>query len=386
MYIQGKRIELVNEEDIKRLIENKIPENKSLDYKRELNIGEGEKRKEFIFDIVSMFNTEGGCLVYGISESKDPSGKNLGIPDKIVGIDIPNKDKLTQQLEDIIRTNTDPSIAHIVPRYINIEGKDVLIIGVSKGIGLPAMTTYNETNKFHKRRNSGKYAVDTYELNQMFTQNQILKKAIDEYRKARIEKIFAFEVFPFLELETILTIHLIPFSFQNEKLLDLTKAHKNHLQVEMKPINCGGWDGIYTFDGFGAFAQSSSFNKISSYDLLIRNGVYEVFSGSISRNSHLGKYIYGEGLINEIQQKINSSLKILERYNVEPPIAMSIGLYWVKDCAMQLDESRLSNKFNLDTIELPTQIINSYEENITKLLEPNFDILWQSVGRLRKQL
>jgi hypothetical protein len=37
-----------------------------------------------------------------------------------------------------------------------------------EGYGLPVMVTTNETNKFWRRKNAGKYAVGTFELNNMF--------------------------------------------------------------------------------------------------------------------------------------------------------------------------------------------------------------------------
>ena len=143
MYILGKRADQLNADDIKRLVQNQVQETKSLDYKRELKLGQDKERKEFLFDITSMFNTEGGCLIFGIEERKDNKGQNTGTPESITGILIDNYDKLSQQIEDIIKGNTEPSINNITLNHITVEGQSVLVIGISKGIGLPAMVTFN---------------------------------------------------------------------------------------------------------------------------------------------------------------------------------------------------------------------------------------------------
>ncbi len=176
MFILGKNVDQLVVDDIKRLVENQIPETKDLDYKREPKLLQDKDKKEFLYDLTSMYNTDGGCLLYGVEEKKDEKGQNTGIPEKIVGITIDNIDKLFQQIEDILKGNTDPSISNVGLKHLMVDGKDILAIGIRKGFGLPSMVTFNETNKFYRRRNSGKYAVDVYELNRMFMQNQILKE------------------------------------------------------------------------------------------------------------------------------------------------------------------------------------------------------------------
>lgn len=244
MFLLGKSVDQLEANDIKRLVENQIAETKTLDYKRELKL-EDKDKKEFLFDIASMYNTDGGCLIYGIEERKDENNKNTGIPEKIIGIAIDNLDQLFQKIEDVLKSNTDPSISSVSLKPLQVDGKDILVIGVRKGFGLPSMVTYNETNKFYRRRNSGKYAVDVYELNRMFMQNQILKEATERFRQERIEKVIALKVFSTLETKSSLFIQIIPFSFQDEQFLDLTNANNSDLSTIMRPLNCSGWDTMF---------------------------------------------------------------------------------------------------------------------------------------------
>lgn len=57
MIFRGKNVSDYTAEDIQSLIENKVPESKLLDYKRELQFEEKSK-VEFIYDVSSFYNTE----------------------------------------------------------------------------------------------------------------------------------------------------------------------------------------------------------------------------------------------------------------------------------------------------------------------------------------
>jgi hypothetical protein len=77
MYLSGKFIHELIDEDIIRLLDNSIRESKTLEYKRKFSIDEDKdkSRQEFIFDLTAMYNTAGGCIVYGIKDKKDERWK-----------------------------------------------------------------------------------------------------------------------------------------------------------------------------------------------------------------------------------------------------------------------------------------------------------------------
>ena len=273
MYILGKYVDKIEQAEIERLVQNQVSENKSLDYKRELNIDSDKDKKEFLFDITSLYNSEGGCLIYGIEEAKDQNGQNTGIPEKIVGLPANNMDKLFQKIEDVVRSNTEPSINSLALKTIDINGDLILIIGVSKGLGLPAMVTFKQTNKFYRRRNTGKYSVDVYELNQMFMQHQVLKERAEHFRQDRIDKVISQKVFPNLNTIGSFFIHIVPFTFLSDNLIDFTKADSMNLSTVMKPMYTTGWDHMHNLDGYATFSTSHNRQEIDGYDQVMRAGL-----------------------------------------------------------------------------------------------------------------
>ena len=71
MALSNKPLLRLTENDLLALIANKEAEGKTLDYKRNL-VGRSEtEKKEFLFDVSSFANTQGGHLVFGMEEKTE---------------------------------------------------------------------------------------------------------------------------------------------------------------------------------------------------------------------------------------------------------------------------------------------------------------------------
>ncbi len=384
MFILEKEVNQLEADDIKRLVENQIRETTALDYKKELKLSQDKDKKEFLYDVSSMFNTDGGCLIYGIEERKDEKGQNTGIPESITGITIDNLDKLFQQIEDILKSNTEPSISIIALKHLNVDGKDILAIGINKGLGLPSMVTFNETNKFYRRRNSGKYAVDVNELNQMFMQNQILKETAEKFRNERIEKVKSLRAFPVLETKSPLFIQIIPFSFQDEQILDLSNA--NNMNLKMQPLNCSSCEFMFNLDGFASFGiDRENRQKVISYDQLFRNGIYEVYTGHLiqeytTNDGQVINRINGAYFVNDVINKITDGITVLKRFKVQPPYIICLSIHETRGAVMYDTNTWSKRPIMATEVVLPPLFLQTIEVDIYKSLKPYFDIIWQASG------
>ena len=70
MYFSLNEIIKLTEENINDLKNNQIPESKTLDYKEQLPYNAYEDKKEFLADVSSFSNADGGNIIYGIKEEK----------------------------------------------------------------------------------------------------------------------------------------------------------------------------------------------------------------------------------------------------------------------------------------------------------------------------
>lgn len=384
MYLLGIRANEIQEDDIIRLIENKIQESKILDYKKELKLSKDNDKKEFLYDISAMHNTDGGCIIYGIEEEKDDKGQNTGRPLKISGIELENSDKTFQQIEDIVKNSTEPNISQLILNELKVKEKTVLIIGIPKGLNLPVMITYNKTNKFYKRRNSGKFLVDVYELNQMFIKNQVLLEKVKDFRAKRIVEVISQETIPNLNVETSFFIHIIPYSFMENSIFDFSLLERD-LITQMKPFAysaSNGWDYMYNIDGFATFSSAYKIGVPSSYNQLFRNGIFEIYSSTIFYDTFHQKLGFnGEKLIKQTIKSVKQGMDTLETININSPFLVSFSFRNVKGKIMDSQGGYRIPEFNKNDIDFPFIQIPSKDSNIEKLLKPNFDILWQIFGK-----
>jgi hypothetical protein len=386
MYLFNKHINDINEDDIKRLQDNAIAETKLLDYKLELKIGSDEEKKEFLADITAMANTEGGLIIYGIEEGKDGTGKSTGIASKIVGISVPNKDKLLQQIEDTIRSNTDPKITTIGVSFIKVEGVDIFLLGVSKFISLPHMMTYKSSNKYYKRRNTGKYLVDSNELYELFMNNFLIKDRANNFVKERITEIRNGGLFPNLDLVGSFFLHIVPIGHIGNNLIDIVPLRNTEfLQLKMRPLmSGGGWDHNFNLDGFMAYSAYDK--KVHSFTQLFRDGILEFYTSHFHSTDEPNKDIFkinGAYIEQLVVESITNSFEIYTEFKIEGPYAIFINLFDTEK-GILIGDNRLmhyrASKIGRSNIFLPSIIIKSSRIDLWGELKPIFDILWQSGG------
>lgn len=386
MHLLGKNIDQINADDIKRLVANKVQEHRGLDYKRDFKISQDKDKKEFLYDISSMANTEGGIFVFGIEESKDEKEQNTGTPEVVFGIEVENSDKLTQQIEDVIKWNTDPCITRVLIKFVLVEDKTVLVIGIQKAFSLPIMVTFNESYKFYRRRNTGKYCVDVHELKEMFLQNQILKESAEKYRRERVMDVIQHRVFPNLNQTTVFMIHVIPFTFQREKYIELSNAANMGIQEAMKPMYVRGWDYMHTVDGYCCF--TSDHTGLLAFDQICRNGIYELYSSQLFSDYHVGdgkfvKRLRGKEFISELCNKLTSSFEVIRKFDVEGPFLICMTLIGHKGGVIYDNNSWTQKQFLTNQIYFPPIMYAGENMDFKNILKTNFDILWQAVGQAK---
>jgi hypothetical protein len=377
--------ELFTDEYIIKLIDNKIPENIYLDYKRDLNIDSSDERKEFLFDICSFANSEGGILVYGIDEEKNKDTSNTGIPGEIIGLKFPNSDALIQKIESLIGSSVQPRITNITPRILEISGKKILIIIIPKSIGMPHMVIYKSTNKFYKRRNTGKYLVDVYELNQMFMQNQDLKEKGNFFVSSRIDSVQRNEVNPNIILKNPVFIHVLPLNFSLEpNQLTLTKSgdYQRIFEgfVDLMPYS----QRHHNHDGYIMYYFDPGEKKITSYLQIFRTGIIELFSNyycGIGAQGEDRKLFYIDKFEEDCINLVIKAIKFYKEMGLNEPLMIFINLLNQADVRLYT-KSRfwLPEPFGRNNLSIPPVLIKSYEEDIPLILKPSFDVIWQSSG------
>jgi len=370
-----KSIDKVNEQDLINLRTNSVQESKIIEYKKLLNINTKEDKMEFLADISSFSNTNGGDLLIGISEKK-------GIPDSIDGIDIDNPDKEINKLESLIRDGIEPNIVGLEIKFVKLTNlKRVMIIRIPKSWNLPHRIVYRGYDKFYARNNSGKYPMDVGELRNAFNLSSTLNEKIQKFRTNRVFEITANEATNILVDGAKIILHLLPLSsFSPVKYYNLNDIYQN--PGLLKPIYCSGWNHRINFDGFFTYQSFPNSDKINTYVLLYKNGIIEAVDNSLFYHQSDIPTIPIILLENKIVEAINNYLRVLSSLSVDFPILVYISMINMKGYQLYSDELRIrgSKKIENETLFLPEFILENNQICIENMLKNTFDSIWNACG------
>lgn len=107
---------------LQRLVLNGVPESRTIEYKRDLP--DPKSKREFLADVTSFANANGGDLLYGIEAPR-------GSPVAIASIAIRDPDAELRRWEDIIQSGVEPRLPGLRLRWVPTDdGQGVMVIRV----------------------------------------------------------------------------------------------------------------------------------------------------------------------------------------------------------------------------------------------------------------
>lgn len=158
--------------DIAALVGNRVPEQRRLEYKRDLPGEREADRKEFLADISSFANADGGDLVYGVAE-------RAGIAETLAPPLAADPDGLLSALEERALYGLQPRIPGLRMKWVAApEGGGFLVIRIPASPAAPHRVVYAGGSKFFGRRSNGKFPMDTLELRSAFTASEDLPRSL----------------------------------------------------------------------------------------------------------------------------------------------------------------------------------------------------------------
>ena len=166
-------------DDLRRLVDNQVPESRTLEYKQDFWKADREGTKEFLADVAAFANTQGGDLIIGIKEV-------AGLPSTLPGVALADPDAKILGLEAQLRDRVEPRINGIRMRWIEIDsGVGVLILRIPSSLAGPHRDKV--TSRFHARNNGGKYEMDVQELRVAFAGGEQLAARLRQLHTEAIE-------------------------------------------------------------------------------------------------------------------------------------------------------------------------------------------------------
>jgi len=246
----SKRFEDVSLEDIEYLSKNKVEEDSYTEYKSMINLEQDKDKKEFLKDILSMANADGGYIILGIDEKDNYNLK---------GMTIKNWDNFELQMISIIKDSSDPIFTKLRFKHFQIgRDKDKYIVCICIGKSEIKPHRSKKDNCFYKRIGTQCVNLDVANLKQEILyaylmgdeskkkDNEFVQNVLDE-RIKKSNPILTISFFPASELYQNITMDYTNFFQQYNEMMkqnllsvDTCRIVQNGIKLldEWKGIEC----------------------------------------------------------------------------------------------------------------------------------------------------
>lgn len=356
--------------DIQELIDNQVHEGKTIEYKRDLPGSSSDDRKEFLKDVSSFANADGGDLLFGV-DAKD------GLPQAIPGISAPNHDDLRLQLENRLRDALHPRIPDVEFKFIAAGEREsyILLMRIKKSWAAPHRVIIGGHGHFYSRNSAGAYPLDVDQLRSAFLRAQSVEDRIREFRRNRIAAITVGETpVPIIDGAKY-AVHLVPLSaLTSRELIPMPALRK--LMGNFEYLGAYGWNQRTNIDGVVLCQLLKEGNR--AYTQVYRNGCVEAVVG----------YERGDAPFVPAPWQESVTLKYVDLYvrtlfalGVPPPIFVFLSLFNARGYRLYLGERMFpddGDPLDRDALLLPEVSIEEPDFKAGLILKPLFDSMWHA--------
>ncbi|PFK27951.1 hypothetical protein COI98_00780 [Bacillus cereus] len=202
----------------------------------------------------------------------------------------------------------------------------------------------------------------------------------NDWITTRLNEIERGSALPKVSEGSKLIVHLIPIEAVTTSNIYSIKDLEQRINLE--PFLSRGWNDSINKHGFYTYATTYLGDKGNppGYVQFFKNGIIESVDTDLL-NKREQKYIPGTAFEREILRLIESRYKVaLKKLGIKLPFAISITLTDVEDYYISMNSVYPNGKIGDRILKLPTVVVNSWEDDIGKVLRPSFDYLWNNCG------
>ena len=327
-----KPLETIDEATLNLLVTNKATEGRHLEFKSELPNREGDAIREFLADVSAFSNSQGGHLLFGVTEA---AGAATGVP----GVTVDDPDAELLRLENLIRDGMDPRLIGVRLRWVPLaSGTSVLVIRVAAGVTAPHRIVYRNSGKFFARNSAGKYEMDVHELRHAFTEAENVPRRFRQLHAEAIERAQGVDMPVSMVKAPTAVASFIPLSiFREERDLPL------NFDRSARPPARYGYNTFEMIEGFVTCSTTS--DPLGATDGLAvthRNGRVDC-SWSVSRVVDIDpkthqSLIWHQNFENGLWDAVSTSQSCLQSFGIEGPWIIFASIYGAKGFQMHLGD------------------------------------------------
>ncbi len=376
MALQHLALDAVTAAELTRLVETKARESAVIDYKQAFALGTDEQKREFLFDVASFANADGGDLIYGIRALD-------GVPEEIIGLADFIADKELLRMEDMLRAGISPRLSGVGFQVVAApNGRPVLIVRVPRGLATPHLVKTGSWTKFYGRNSAGKYELDVTEIRRAFLASEGVFTRLRDFRLERLRRLLRNDVGVTYASERRMVLHVLPVATLREELT-FTLPQLLAARKDLRPLgDINSWGPRYNFDGVLVESTASDHRILSSLQLF-RNGAVEAVDANSVQHWE-DKPILPAFLIEQaIREGFASLLDYLKQLGVQPPFVVGMSLLNVRGLTIirgpQFSHSGVV-PIGQDHLILPEVTIPELPVTADQIFRPLFDLMWNACG------
>ncbi len=364
----------LTKEYVDQLLQGRVRERRSIEYKRVLPDNSDKDKAEFRGDVISLANTDGGDILYGVPAED-------GVPVGPFGLGAADVDKEKLRLEGMIREIVPRLPAHAIESFGGYEGGEILVIRVEKSWLAPHAVRSNESFRFYYRTSAGKQPMDIDQVKRAVLAADQMPARVREFRSTRLDLISRGKAQTGLDSGSKLVIHMVPYgSIASVVSLSAQAISQQWQNLRIRGEEDSRW---FNIDGFVVALRFSVDKPILSFTQAFRNGAIEgvdcTFGAAVRGMSPIRGF--------ELEQRIIVALgrwrAALLALGVPPPYAVLLTLMGVKGVELER-QGRIVNlgqhQFDRDLILAPDVLLESREEEIGGAIRPALDAIWNGAG------
>lgn len=186
MHFEGRKASEITEREIEDLVAAQVAEDGILDFKRDCYPANDSGKKEFLRDVVSFANADGGYILIGIEENGGGCATSL--------VQVADAAAEVGRLRDLCLQCIQPRIRdlEIVTKSVSSNTAEIIVIHIPESGSRPHMMTIGDGTYFCKRYQDRKRSMSIEELREAFgRQTQILRTGMPESLQSDIKQLAA---------------------------------------------------------------------------------------------------------------------------------------------------------------------------------------------------
>jgi hypothetical protein len=179
MWIFNRPPDQIREDDLQGLIRDRVQENVTLDFKRDMYGGSDAEIRKMLRDVSSLANANGGCLVIGMGEDGEATAAGL--------VPVPNAEVEANRLVASSAASIADRIAGLRALRIPIQAGDAILVWVPPSYRKPHMITFQGATEFWIRHDRQNVRMSIAEIRSATTATEDLAVKVDQAVRARLQ-------------------------------------------------------------------------------------------------------------------------------------------------------------------------------------------------------